>query len=529
MNCATAFPCLQGWRRTMSEQHYKLHWVTAVVETAKTLKELIGPFIILVVVNGFKGERSGPWFIQYSSFIIFGLLILITLVSGIVKWRRFDYWFEDQELRMVSGLFVRKKRYIPYDRIQSLDYTEGIFHRMFNLVKVKVETAGSSSGKDAEAELTAITKEAARQIEEEIQKAKQFRIIGPSPRSNEDMELVLRRELETDAVKQIVKPVKTVFSMTTGDLLMLATTSGGIGVILSGAAVFLSQIEELIPFEWLFGELESFVRFGVLVITIMILLGFLIVWLLSVAMTFLANYDFKVMLEKDDLIITRGLLEKKRVTVPLNRVQNITIAENPVRQLFGYATVIINSAGGMGESARIKLFPLAKRNRVIEPLQELFPNLDFNMPEEKLSGRGKRFYYRFKLFLVLVAAGAVSYFFFPYGLLALILLPVVWAFGRWQYNTAAYSILSKQLTMRFRTISRHTVFTEKNRIQSMEMDQNYFHRRNKVATLTVNVKSGMAADSPAIRHMPKEAAEQFLAWYEHRVEGEEYVELNKGE
>ncbi|GKV67209.1 MULTISPECIES: PH domain-containing protein [Sporosarcina] len=502
----------------MSEQRYKLHWVTAVVETAKALKEMIGPFILLVVVNGFKGESTAPWFFKYWTLIIFGILVLFTLVSGVIKWRRFDYWFEDQELRMISGLFVRKKRYIPFDRIQSLDYTEGIFHRMFNLVKVKVETAGSSSGKDAEAELTAITKEAARQIEEEIQRAKQFRIIGPSLRSNEDAELVLHREPESASAKQAVKPVKTVFSMTTGDLLMLATTSGGIGVILSGAAVFLSQIEELIPFEWLFGELESFMRFGVLVITIMITMGLLIVWLLSVVMTFLANYDFKVMLEKDDLIITRGLLEKKRVTVPLNRIQNITIAENPIRQLFGYSTVIVNSAGGMGESARIKLFPLAKRNRVIEPLQELFPALDFNMPEDKLSGRGRRFYYRFKLFLVLAAAGAVSYYFFPYGLFALILLPVVWAFGRWQYNTAAYSILPKQLTMRFRTVSRHTVFTEKNRIQSMEMDQNYFHRRQKVATLTINVKSGMTADSPAIRHMPEEAAEQFLAWYEHRVE-----------
>ncbi len=518
MNCATGFPCLQGWRKTMSEQRYKLHWVTAVVETAKALKEMIGPFILLVVVNGFKGESTAPWFFKYWTLIIFGILVLFTLVSGVIKWRRFDYWFEDQELRMISGLFVRKKRYIPFDRIQSLDYTEGIFHRMFNLVKVKVETAGSSSGKDAEAELTAITKEAARQIEEEIQRAKQFRIIGPSLRSNEDAELVLHREPESASAKQAVKPVKTVFSMTTGDLLMLATTSGGIGVILSGAAVFLSQIEELIPFEWLFGELESFMRFGVLVITIMITMGLLIVWLLSVVMTFLANYDFKVMLEKDDLIITRGLLEKKRVTVPLNRIQNITIAENPIRQLFGYSTVIVNSAGGMGESARIKLFPLAKRNRVIEPLQELFPALDFNMPEDKLSGRGRRFYYRFKLFLVLAAAGAVSYYFFPYGLFALILLPVVWAFGRWQYNTAAYSILPKQLTMRFRTVSRHTVFTEKNRIQSMEMDQNYFHRRQKVATLTINVKSGMTADSPAIRHMPEEAAEQFLAWYEHRVE-----------
>ncbi|ARD48019.1 PH domain-containing protein [Sporosarcina sp. P33] len=504
----------------MSEQRYKLHWISAVVETAKALKEMIGPFVILVVVNGFKGEGRAPWYAEYWSLLLFGVLILSILISGVVKWRRFDYWFEDHELRIVSGLFVRKKRYIPFDRIQSLDYTEGIFHRPFQLVKVKIETAGSSSGKDAEAELTAITKEAAQQIEQEIQKAKKIRMIGPMPVRSDQNDWQLIRD--TEELPAGTQPAPVIFSMTTGDLLMLATTSGGIGVILSGAFVFLSQIEELIPFEWLFGELESFIRFGVLVITIMVLLGFAVVWLLSVVMTFLANYDFKVMREKDDLVITRGLLERKRVTVPLKRVQNITIAENPLRQLFGYGAVVINSAGGVGEGSRIKLFPLAKRNRIIEPLQELFPTIDFSEPAESIGRRGKHFYYRFKLFLTLIPIAIVSYHFFPYGLLALLLLPLVWLHGVWQYKTAAYTILPKQLTMRFRIISRQTVFTEKTRIQSMEMDQNYFHRRKHVATITANVKSGMTVDAPAIRHMPQEEAEKFLAWYEYHPENAEF-------
>ncbi|WP_162805789.1 PH domain-containing protein [Sporosarcina sp. PTS2304] len=503
----------------MSEQRYKLHWITAVVETVKSLKDLIGPFIIVLVVNGFKSDREGPWYFQYWTLIFFSVLILSTLVSGIIKWRRFDYWFEDQELRMESGLFVRKKRYIPFDRIQSLDYTEGIFHRPFQLVKVNVETAGSSSGKDSEAELTAITKEAANKIEEEIQRAKKMRIIGPLQRTYENEELLLVREQEVQLEKTV--PLMPVFSMTTKDLLMLATTSGGIGVILSGAAVFLSQIEELIPFDKIFGELQSFIRFGVFVLAIMIVIGFLLVWLLSVAMTFIANYDFKVILDKNDLIITRGLLEKKRVTIPLNRVQNITITENPIRQLFGYATVILNSAGGTGENSRIKLFPLAKRNHIIEPLQELFPHVDFSVPTEKIGARGKYFYYRLKLFIALLVVAVISYYLFPYGLFALVLLPLIYLHGMWQYKTAAYSIMPKQLTMRFRGVSRHTVFTVKNRIQSMEMDQNYFHRRKKVATLTINVKSGMSLDAPAIRHMPQEKAEQFLLWYEHHPESKD--------
>ena len=70
--------------------------------------------------------------------MVFGLFILhyfrcpsLLLFSSrvIIKWKRFEYWFEDDELRIEYGLFVKKKRYIPFDRIQSLDYTEGILHR----------------------------------------------------------------------------------------------------------------------------------------------------------------------------------------------------------------------------------------------------------------------------------------------------------------------------------------------------------------------------------------------------------------
>ncbi len=156
----------------MSETRYKLHWITAIIEVLKTAKEAILPIIVLVFANGLNDVGSGKWYLDYLSFIIFGVLIIAFFITGIIKWKRFEYWFEDNELRIEYGLFVKKKRYIPFDRIQSLDYTEGILHRPFKLVKVKVETAGSSSSKKSEAELTAITKEAASRIEKEIAQAK---------------------------------------------------------------------------------------------------------------------------------------------------------------------------------------------------------------------------------------------------------------------------------------------------------------------------------------------------------------------
>ncbi|MFP3366183.1 PH domain-containing protein, partial [Pseudoalteromonas sp. SIMBA_148] len=100
-------------------------------------------------------------------------------------------------------------------------------------------------------------------------------------------------------------------------------------------------------------------------------------WLLSIIWTFIIYGDFKIRIVDDHIVITRGLLEKKQVTVPLNRVQGIRIVENPVRQLMGYCTVHIENAGGSvleKDSMSIKLFPIVKKERVPELLMGLFPD-----------------------------------------------------------------------------------------------------------------------------------------------------------
>lgn len=513
MNFEVEFRHLQGWRMMMSNlQRYQLHWVTSIISVLKTLKEMVVPLFILVFANGFND--TGKWYLDYLTFIIFGVSIVIFLVTGMIKWKRFVYWFEDDELRIESGLFVKKKRYIPFDRIQSLDYTEGILHRPFNLVKVKVETAGVGASLKAEAELTAITKEAAARIEQELAAAKRRKLAVDDEFAEADVQ-----------IENIVEPeAKVVFTLSGKDLFVLATTSGGIGLILSGAFLFISQFAEFLPMDWLYEEFAGIVKLGLVIVGIVILLGLLVVWGISVLMTFLAYYNFTASIDNEDIVITRGLIEKKRATIPLNRVQSVRVVENPVRQLFGYATVVIdNAGGGLGEGAKINLFPLVKKAKLAKPLKALFPELCLTEPTRKLPTRSKRFYYRVDFLWMVPVVGTCFYFFSFYGLLSIFIVPIVILWGIWQYRSAAFETFGHQLTMRFRGISLRTTYMMKRRIQSMEMKQNYFHRRRGVATVTATVKSGVVGFKAGIRHMEEADADRLLDWYEpiRKVEEEQ--------
>lgn len=491
----------------MSEPRYKLHWVTVLVESLKTLKEAILPLVV-VFISGSRNNDSGNWFLDNWSLIVGTVLVAYLLMSGFIKWRRFTYWFEEGELRIESGLFVRKKRYIPFERIQSLNYTEGIFHRPFGLVNVQVETAASSGGQ-AEAELTAVTREDADLIKKRIAAGKKQRAGETEDALEESME-------GADSIEGTNE--KRVFSLNPKQLILLATTSGGIGVIFSGVAIFLSQFGEFLPLDKVSNELAGLIKFGIFIIVLLVLIGLFVAWLLSVAMTFFSYYGFTVKVSEDELMITRGLLEKKRTTIPLSRIQSVSFVENPLRQVFGYGRVLVHSAGAAGDGSKIQLFPLVKKKELFEPLQAIFPELDLREPVEKLPKRGRKFYYRIDFIWMIPVMALAGWFFYPYGLLSLLIVPLGIGLGMWQHRSAAYRVSGSQVTIRSRGFSLETSYTMRKRIQSVHLRQTIFQHRERVATIHLNVKSGMGVHDVRLRQMDVEEAEAMLDWYEPSLE-----------
>ena len=485
---------------------HKLHPVSALINCVKALKEMALPLLVIVVANGFNftiNVRDENFFGQMIPLFILIVALSFTFVSGILKWWTFRYWFEDSELRVQYGLFVKKKRYIPFERIQSLNYKEGIFHRIFGLVQVTVETAGSND-KEPEAQLTAITRIAADQIEQEMNNAK------------------FGERAETEESTIMLKPeAQIIYKMSPKDLIVLATTSGGIGVVLAGVLAAVSQFAEYIPFEWIYDEFSHLVKYSIALIVALIFIGVLGAWIISVALTLLNYFDFTVMKENDRLIITRGLLEKKRITIPLNRVQAIKLVENPLRQPFGLATVQVESAGGgfsEGNDKKIVLFPLISKKAAVGPLTALFPQFQFELEQAQMirpPKHARSFFYRIDFLWLIPLIAVPSYLLYPYGLLSFLLIVPVILLGIWQHKTARFSIQGSQLTIIYRQISRVTFFVEKRRIQVIEQKQSYFQKQKQLATAQVVVMSGMTGASAHAYHMDEADIEQVMSWYEH--------------
>lgn len=462
-----------------------------MINCLKALKDLFFPFLIFVVF----GSKNGFFQLGMSA-----VIIIIVLISGILSWLRFTYRLEEGELRIEYGVFVRKKRYIPFERIQSLDLSEGIFQRPFGLVRVNVETAGTSGSNEAEAVLTAISKEEAELIQKTMFSAKV---------ATESVSGETATEKPTEEI---------IYRISSRELLLLASTSGGAGVVLSAVIAFASQFEEIIPYEKVFRGLADFLSNGIVFVSMLIFIGFLIAWIAALIGTMIKYASFTVKKSGHDLIISRGLLEKRQLTIPLHRIQAIQISENIIRQPFGYSTVYVENAGGSAlnnEGARVMLLPIIKKQQMMDILSPYLPDYQFDVA---INPAPKRALKRYMIRGLLVTAPFVIVpivFFRPWGYLSLLLLLLSLLFSYLKYKDAGWKVDEQQLTLRSRFLIRNTILMRRNRIQSLRTQESYFQRKKQLATIGAVVMSGSGGSGGVVVDLEKKDVSQIYEWYSY--------------
>jgi putative membrane protein len=473
----------------------RLHPIFIVINIGKRLKDLLFTFIALFFI-GNKG--NGGWIFLLGAATI---AVIAIIILSILSWLRYTYRLEQGELRIEYGVFVRKKRYIPFERIQSLDISEGILQRVFGMVKLQIETAGGSGTEEAEAVLAAISKDEARMIQEYVAAAKQS-----SSRALENL------EAEVESL--------TVYKITPTQLIILSLTSGGIGVVISAVLAFFSQIDDLIPYGKIFHGIETWIVSNtIIIIAVMIFLGLLLAWIIALIGTMLKYANFTVSKTDHDLVISQGLLERRQITIPLKRIQAIRINENIVRQLLGVGTVFLESAGGSAknqEGSKVMLLPLVKMDQIAPILEPFIKDYDFTTSFSPVPERARiRYLIRNSYWTIPIVI--VSLFFWKvWGLLSLILLGIVLVWALMEYKDAGWSVAGQQLSLRYRTIVRTTVHMNKNKIQSLDLRESFFQRKKNLATIEAFVKVGFGGSGGKVLDLEQSDVKRVYSWYSRK-------------
>jgi putative membrane protein len=471
----------------------RIHPVGVILSFLKIIKS----YIIPVFLFFFLGNHD-----RFEIYFILGaiLLVVFIVITSFFDWWKFTYWLEDGEFRVEHGVFVKKKRYIPIERIQTINISAGIIQQIFGLVKVQIETAGG--GMKAEAVLTAIK----RQEADRIQKA---------------IALYKQDSSEPNEVQNEERPQIPTYKMEVKDLFVAASTSSGIGVVLSAFAALLSQIDDFIPYKDIFNRFEFLSNGSFALYAVLVFIAFLIAWILSIIGVLLKYALFTVVKEESELKISRGIFEKHQVSIPISRIQAIRIVQNPLRQLLGYVTVYIESAGGSAgdEGSSVMLFPVVPKKEISNLLSQYLPLFEYSDSVHRLPKRSLPRYSLRRMLPAVIISIPVAYFLAPWGFLSFILIAIAAWWSYYSYKDAGWNLNGNQLQLRYRMVSKITILVHRNRLQSVKSKTSLFQEKQLLRTLEVTIKSGIVGRVFTVKDLDRNDIEQMIDWYSYSTSG----------
>ncbi|MGH2561616.1 MAG: PH domain-containing protein [Thermomicrobiales bacterium] len=473
----------------------RLHPAYIVTSAITTLRNLAVPLLIVLVSGG--GIR------EILSYVGIVAIVIVGVASRTFAWWRFTYEVTERELRVHSGVLSRHERALPLERIHAVDVNEGVLERLLGVVRVKVETAaGGGAGSDVS--LDALSRAEAADLRAQL--------------------LAARRPADVDATEEVVQPAATepILRLSTGRLLAAGATSGRIGpalAILAGAFQFADDIlgERIWGRVISAGNDASFQ--GIVALLVVAAAG---AWLLAIGSMVLTFGRFELRRDGDRLLISHGLLERRRSTIPLARVQAVTISEGMLRQPFGLASVRIESAGyGKDTAESGVLAPIIHVTELYNLLTRACPTHAVDLSRIALSrppARARRRYISSEILanLPLPVIAVIAAAFIPripwwWGLAGLVLVVVGGIFGLLRFRDAGWALDDgDHLIVRERPVARVTAIAERRRLQLRAVSQDRLQRRAALATFEAAVASGGAGGLLRLRHLDEAAASDLL-------------------
>lgn len=516
------------------KEYKRNHILTVVDDFISTLVKSFIPLLILFA-GRLRGKSRDPWGSSVAEAVL-AVILLIMAMLAFLKWYRNVYSIDQNFIATRRGLFVVKRREIPFNKIQTIHLSQNILHRIFGLAELKIDT-GNSSGDDAEVSIR-IGKREAEGIRETILGSRE-RNEGPEmPKAAGDAGAgspgaatgsygaATADRTENRAAMPESSPGRALPAISKRIALKALLLSGiTSNAVLAGVA-FLASVYGLLNdyLSSLLGnriaELEHYFEsldYGSMALSRIILLigsAFLVFLLFSFVMSILGTvikyYGFTVERDKRNISITYGLFEKKNYCIPVKKIKAVYTRQNLLRQLAGLYTIHIESIGyGNEKGEEAILFPIADARKRAEVFRELVPEYLFEEETEHVPrialGRFIRSYSLFPL-LVCIAFTAL----FRLGWISFLLMPVLILAGILEYRNSSIGVNSRLVCLSGGAFSKSVSFIALPDIQSVTERSNFLQRRKGLFNYMVSIQSNLFGKTIQVKNLSVQMKEKLM-------------------
>ncbi len=358
-------------------------------------------------------------------FLVFALATgFISIVLSTLHYFMFHFHIKKDALVITRGLLNRTHTSVPFDRVQVVNFEASLVHRMLNVVKIVVETAGSKS---SESEIYALKKDDANALRNYLLEKRKEKVADVKTETTEWV-----ADLDSGGGESRTP----LFTLSLKDLIKIGITNNHLksaSVMIAVGFAYLSQ------YWWILDDIDDVPYLGMLsglfdsIVPSVIILGIVtllvLAVILSVANSLIRYYNLKVNEISGGLKVSSGLFNKREYSARNNKLQIFSWNTNPLRRLVGLFSATMSQASSDDDlGSQSIVVPGCNVDQLNALREQFFPAaiLDSNLlfkPDKRMILRYLIFFGILPLSIVFVAIFLIFNFFLYW--VFLLLLPIL--------------------------------------------------------------------------------------------------------
>lgn len=481
----------------------KLHPISYISSLIEAIKQNIFLVVIFVFFQMRNFDWSNPW--SYLSPGIFSFIFIISFVFNFLRVFKTRYWIEGQYFIVTSGVFNLERKELQIRRIQSMDTSQSIVNRVFGGVNLQIRTPSDGI------ELKTITYQQSERIRDAVEKVKtsftNTKQVGVQEESSHTPHATLEYEM--------------LYGLSFKNLLFMSMTSGAIFVAFVTLAPIISALQNIINWSWLFGSVDHFIKHQVFATLMSIIIVLVICYVFGVLLTMIRYYGYTLHRKDEYLHIQYGLLNIRRITVPITRVQAVIEDRSFLRTAFGYtafAFLITSDQNLQNEDqvdGKVMILPFIKQKEARQIIGDIVPHIMFHQIKTGIPWRGfHRRFWLVSLFLLIIA-GCVHYYYsawvwFP--IIIIIAYLIIHSYLAVKYSGA--TINTEQLGVTQLTkFGFRTTYLSREKIIGYHQSAHPLMRRVKLNHFHFLVAKGITYEAIGLRFEDATQVTLYREWY----------------
>jgi putative membrane protein len=431
---------------------------------AKAFREFIALSIIMIGSLSRKHKPVYVWLITFSS------IAVLVFGRAFLEYFFFRFHISENQLIVKKGIFAKKTIIIPFDRIQSVQMEQNLFHRIIHHFRLSIDTAGTEK---AEVTIHSLSYNKAVSLKQAL--------------TGEN--LVSHSEAETSS--QIIH-------LSTGDLFKLAISHNHLETFVLVVTFALSRFNDIKDgfgidaYDWMEKQ-GKHVAVTAQIIAAAIGFALFIAILISIVRIILKFSDLTITLTEKGFNLKHGLLHSHQQFIGANKIQYIQWNANWIRRKIGMYMFHVKTIGEEHIKNKRKIqVPITRK----EYLQKLTSYYQLNIPSENNVALGIQPQYIFRKTLfgglpLTVVIVWLFYFMIEWQALwfSLLLLYFIFRNSIFRKNFSFW-VNDDAIEVCSGFWGRKRIVLNWHKLQVVTIKQGIYQRQKKLANLVLHTASG---------------------------------------